>query len=359
VEKILDALDVVNPRKDLERIRRINSLGKDTMPTWMQEEKKYLTWKNDPSSWILWICGDPGKGKTIAALSMVQEMSKLQESRGDGDDSVVFAYFFCDEGMRDKSKALNVLKCLAWQLVKAKRHLVRYFFEEDNKVKGGARPKKPEASTDIEFHSLPELWKCFRAALSDPSLGSVYLIINGLDQIDSASRIEFLSLITSFQPQVPGDDGEDAGPQLKWLFLSVRRDDIKEALEGVPTLDLDDGSHSTKQDDDLRAYVGRSISRLAVEKGYSRSLEYFVKSFISLRAKGKSNYNWVDLVCLELSNTKLTQNAVRPLLECLPSDLYPMYDEISRRVSFTGLQIWGIYEPRRYSITNSGTRFRC
>lgn len=340
-EKILEALEVGNPKRDLDKTRRISGIAKGATvtPSWMQGDKKYLTWRDELSSQTLLICGSPGKGKTLAALSMIEELSQLRDSDGDRDDSIVLAYFFCDEQDTEKSNALNVLKSLAWQLLKSKRHLFRHFFKEDK-----AGTQKVDST---EFDSLLELWKCLKAALSERSLGKVYFLVCGLDQVDSASRKELMNLITSLRPRIQEDDNENSGPYLKWLFLSVHREDILEALQHEMILNLDDGSNSTAQDDALHKYVSEKINELAKEKGYSRSVEYFIRSFISFRAKGKSNYDWVDLVCQELRSDEKQHIAVRPRLETLPSDLYPMYDQVSSRVSAPDLCLWPICEGQR------------
>ncbi|KAL3478442.1 ankyrin repeat-containing domain protein [Aspergillus californicus] len=327
VNKILDSLEVINPRRDLETIRRVSGLVKGVTPSsWIQHNERYTRWRDAGSSQSLWICGGAGKGKAMAAIAIVEELTQRSEHASDA--AVVLGQFFCDEHDKDKSKALNVLKSLAGQLLKVRKDLSWHFFGEDNATKSGGQ----KSDADYEFNSLPDLWKCLKVALSDPSLGTVYFVVNSLDQIELESRRQLLSAITSFQPPLPDDDDAPSGPFVKWLFLSVPRDDIQDSLKTVSVLNLDDGSNSTKQDDDLRLYVSQKISQIAQERNYSRALEYFVKSFISLRARGKSNYDWVNLVCLELENDDLPQGAVRRRLEELPTDLYPMYDYVSHRV---------------------------
>lgn len=332
-DKVLETLEVNNPKKDLDTVRRINGIskGKGTTPSsWIQKDEKYLVWKQGSSSQNFWVCGGPGKGKTMAAIAIVDELSKLAEQ---DTGSAVLGHFFCDERDKDKSKAINVLKSLSWQLLRAKKHLVRHFFGEDNTSRISQKGENPSASTDVEdeFDSLPALWKCLKAALNDPSAGTVYFVVNNLDQIQSDSRKQLLDFISSFEPVVPDDESDANGPFVKWLFLSVHRDDIQESLQKAKILNLDDGSNSVRQDDDLRAYVRQKVS--AISSSYSRALEYFIKSYICMKARGKSNYDWVNLVCLELDNGELQETAVRQRLESLPIDLYPMYDQVSHRVS--------------------------
>ncbi|KAF5005225.1 hypothetical protein F66182_15966, partial [Fusarium sp. NRRL 66182] len=173
-DKVLETLEVNNPKKDLDTVRRINGIskGKGTTPSsWIQKDEKYLVWKQGSSSQNFWVCGGPGKGKTMAAIAIVDELSKLAEQ---DTGSAVLGHFFCDERDKDKSKAINVLKSLSWQLLRAKKHLVRHFFGEDNTSRTSQKGENPSASTDVEdeFDSLPALWKCLKAALNDPSAGT-------------------------------------------------------------------------------------------------------------------------------------------------------------------------------------------
>lgn len=326
VEKVLDALEVGNPRKDLEAIRRSRGIEKGMASSWIQQSQQYLSWRDEDSSHNVWVCGGAGKGKTMAAMAMVED---LGHRAGPESDSAVMGHFFCDEHDKNKSNALDVLKSLAWQLLRVRKDLARHFFGEENVSKGSAQ----RGDAEYEFESLSRLWKCLQAALSDPSVNTAFFVINSLDQIEAESRQQLLSKVASFRPAILDDENDSSGPFVKWLFLSSHRDDIWESLHEATILNLDDGSHSAKQDDDLRAYVNRKVNQIVSAQKYSRPLTYFIKSYICLRARGKSNYDWVNLVCLELESGELPHSAVRRRLEELPTDLFPMYDQVASRVS--------------------------
>ncbi|KAL3426988.1 hypothetical protein PVAG01_00497 [Phlyctema vagabunda] len=330
-ERILESLEVLNLKKDLNAIKSVQG----TSPSWILEDTKYRAWKEANEHHNFWISGSPGMGKTKAAVSMVDDLDQLTNADRNRDDSPVFAYFFCDEQDRNKSKAINVLKTLVWQLLRAKRFLIRHFFTEENRSKPGQKA----GSQSFDFNSLPFLWNCLQSALVDPSLGTVYFLVSGLDQIDSESRKEFLGLFASWKPPVLYDE-DGSAPVVKWLFLSVSRQDIQIALRESVKINLDDGSNSTKQNDALRKLVAERINEVSSRKGYSRSLEYYTKSYICFRAEGKSNLDWVNLVCLELEYDQSNYSTIRQHLESLPSDLGPMYDQLSRRVlSLPGLDV--------------------
>jgi hypothetical protein len=334
----MDGLEVINAKRDLDAIRSVQG----TSPSWIQDHPEYISWKESQTHQNLWISGNPGMGKTKIAISTVDDLNSLASLDRTRDDSPAFAYFFCDEQDRDKSKAVNVLKTLVWQLLKVKRFLARHFFTDENRSKNATQKGGTQSNNAFEFHSLAELWKCLKSALVDPSLGTVYFLVSSLDQIDSESRKEFLNLITSWQPpDLQDEDG--SAPVIKWLFLGVPRLDIQDALHNAVRINLDDGSNSANQNDALRKLVAEEVGKISKKKGYSRSLEYFAKSYISFRAEGKSNLDWVNLVCLELEYDNIDYCTIRQHLESLPSDLGPMYDQLSRRVSDKDVLAFGAF----------------
>ncbi|KAE8355420.1 ankyrin repeat-containing domain protein [Aspergillus coremiiformis] len=320
VEKVLDALDVHNPKMDLQRIRKQIGLKKGMASSWIRESPQYESWKRADSSCNFWVWGSAGEGNTVAAIAIVEDLSKLPS------ESAVRGHFFCNRWNRDRSNLLSMVKSLAWQLLRTHKHLVRYFSAEDNKSKSG------KEEMEYEFDSLPKLWKCFQAALSDASVGTAFWVINGFDQIDSKLRKELLRRITSFQPGTSDYDNSSNGPFVKWLFVSSYRDDIQDFLKEATVLSLEDASQSSKQDDDLRAYVNMKINQLARVKGYSRSLKYFIKSYVSRQAQGGSNYDWVNLVCQELECEELSPLALGSRLQQLPTGIFQLYSQAVCRI---------------------------
>lgn len=256
VKSILESLEGVNPKKDLEAIRR-NQGGQ----SWIPKDPDYQTWKTHPTHRNIWVSGGPGRGKAKAAISIIDDLDRSVNGVPYRDDSPALAYFFCDERDVDKSKAFNILKNLVWQLLSTKRFLARYFSAEDDSQK-----------STFEFASLAELWKSLTKACIDRELGTVYFVIAGLDQIDSSSRTEFLDLLTSWNPPVLEDEDESP-PVIKWVFLSVAKPDIELALRDAIRINLDNGSNLEEQQKELHSLIAYKIRSISLKNGYSRSLE--------------------------------------------------------------------------------------
>lgn len=75
-----------------------------------------------------------------------------------------------------------------------------------------------KATGTSEFQSLEDLWQRFTRALADPSLGTTYLLVSGLDQLDIKSRKAFLGLFKGWEPPDLYDE-DGSAPVVKWFFF--------------------------------------------------------------------------------------------------------------------------------------------
>ena len=78
---------------------------------WVLDNSSFKQWHNDPQSQLLWIKGDPGKGKTMLLCGIIDELQKTTASTA----SVV--YFFCQATDARINSATAVLRGLLYLLV--------------------------------------------------------------------------------------------------------------------------------------------------------------------------------------------------------------------------------------------------
>ena len=345
LKSLLDALYVTNPKSSLEK----NERGSDNFrPLQLRNQQKYREWGGDQASRVLLICGGLEKGKTRAAISIINEISELQGRYDERNNPIGLAFFFCNERTKKMCDISNVLKCLAYQLIVLENHLARHFFEEIDKLRDSSR-KKGNILADVGDMSLLSLWRCLESILNDQSLDEVYLIIDRLDHLDPQSQASLLEFAnSSCSNKSAGSDV--VGPLLKWLFLSGRTDGIDKPLQTVRILKVDAESHSLHENDDFRRHVNEQVSRLAKAEEYSRSLEYSIRMFIISRHINTPNYDWVALVLSDLKSRRLQHNAVKPYLENLPHQLSSLCAHISNRVSIFSPRAW---QPNYY-LNHSG-----
>ncbi|KAI0874371.1 ankyrin [Hypoxylon argillaceum] len=313
--RLSDTLNMV----DFRGIRRkVESASGDS--SWLLEEPNYRRWfaQADDTSRFLWVSGVEGRGKGKAAILAVEELEKLEKDKAVGSRDVLVAYFFCDSSA-DSCKPENMLKCLLWQLILKRRNLGQY-------VKGLATQDKSRSiNTGQDSVSLSRLWKALRQMLCDPSVGTVYFVLNNMHSFseNDKSATEFFQLLADEVLAASANDEDDELRNSRWMFLSRSQDRIKRAIlgnrhSGVLCIDLEDGSREAVLLRSVQSYIRDRVKQLATYKTYSLALQFFVTSILSKRARSAL---WVEVVCRLLEGIPSNHVQVRKTVEALPQSL--------------------------------------
>ncbi len=122
--KYLHALYVINPLDDMVRIQDTKDNYLEGTCSWILTDPTYKEWLRNDQSRILWIHGDPGKGKTMLAISQIIELTDRIERSTVA--SATLPYFFCDNKDDRRNNAVVVLRGLLYQLLCQRPSLFRY-----------------------------------------------------------------------------------------------------------------------------------------------------------------------------------------------------------------------------------------
>ncbi|KAF4422212.1 vegetatible incompatibility HET-E-1 [Fusarium acutatum] len=175
--KCLRDLRETDPRDDKSRIEEIKGgLLKDAY-RWILENDKFQEWYNASQSQLLWIKGDPGKGKTMLLCGLINELEKKHSS--------ILSYFFCQATEAQLSNATAVLRGLIYLLVVQRPSLVSYI---EDKYDHASKQRFEDGN------AWPALSKIFMAMLKDSRLDGVLLIVDALDEC-STDQEKLLDLI--------------------------------------------------------------------------------------------------------------------------------------------------------------------
>jgi hypothetical protein len=80
MDRCLCDLRITDPRVDKGRIEASkDSILKDCY-SWILDDPAFQQWKDDNDTRLLWIKGDPGKGKTMMMIGLVKELSEYADS---------------------------------------------------------------------------------------------------------------------------------------------------------------------------------------------------------------------------------------------------------------------------------------
>ncbi|KAH0562229.1 hypothetical protein GP486_003077 [Trichoglossum hirsutum] len=305
----LTDLRLTDPRFDKDRIEASkDKLLRDSY-TWILDDSAFLDWRDNKDTRLLWIRGDPGKGKTMMMIGLVDELSRrLRATPGSG----VLSYFFCQSTDPRLNNAVSVLRGLIYTLVNEERILTKHL-----------RKRYDSAGRQLfeDTNAFYTLSAIFLDMLNDPSLGSVFLMIDAIDECDSGLP-QLLKLIA------PHDSRTSS--KVKWLVASRNRLDIEEELRpDTLRLKISLELNASQVSRAVSAFIDFKVSELAGRKKYDSKLRDEVRNYLCEKAEG--TFLWVALVCKKLQRV-LRNPKVPAILREFPSGLEPLYERMVEQV---------------------------
>ncbi|KAH8745713.1 NACHT domain-containing protein [Hyaloscypha sp. PMI_1271] len=163
----LQDLRLTDPCDDKKRIEDTEGGLLEDSYRWIFGTSEFKQWRSDQLSPLLWIKGDPGKGKTMLLCGIINELSKSTV------DTALLSYFFCQATDSRINNATAVLRGLIYMLVHQQPSLVSHIQKKYDNA-GKALFEDANAWT-----ALSEI---FTNILQDSSLDSIYLIVDALDE---------------------------------------------------------------------------------------------------------------------------------------------------------------------------------
>ncbi|EWC48071.1 hypothetical protein DRE_02650 [Drechslerella stenobrocha 248] len=316
-EDPLRDLRTTDPRDDKMRIEQTKGGLLENLDCWVLNHVDFQRWRGDKESRLLWIKGDPGKGKTMLLCGIVNDMSP--KSRLEGKKAApLLSYFFCQATDERINNAAAVLRGLIFLLASQQPSLVSHV---QKKYDGGV--KNPFALEDP--NSWYALSTVFRNILKDPSLDSAYLIIDALDEC-STGLPELLNLIV---------EESSAVARIKWIVSSRNELNIEADLEeatrkAIISLELNEQSVSEA----VTTYIQAKVDKLAKRGKYDKATRDAVHRHLSLNAN--ETFLWVALVCEGLARIKGLVNISGPRLQkelaAFPAGLNTLYGLIIKQI---------------------------
>ncbi|KAM6506996.1 hypothetical protein FALCPG4_018389 [Fusarium falciforme] len=306
-DKCMQDLHVTDPRKDKKRIQDTKGgLLRDSY-RWILDHADFQRFRDDPQSRLLWIKGDPGKGKTMLLCGIIDELEK-------GPNSLL-SYFFCQATEAQLSNAASVLRGLIYLLILQHPSLISHV-----RSKHDVAGEKLFQGINV-WVSLVEI---FTGMLKDPTLKNAVLIVDALDEC-TTDRPQLLDFIIQ--------SSSTSSSRVKWVVSSRNWQDIEEKLDNTKQkvrlhLELNKNSISKAVD----TYIGYKVNRLAGLKNYDKETRDAVKNHLTSNADG--TFLWVALVCQELADTKVVRKRhTLSKLNLFPSGLDPLYKRMMEQIS--------------------------
>ncbi|KAK1241895.1 hypothetical protein MKX07_007718 [Trichoderma sp. CBMAI-0711] len=309
-KKCLRDLYRTDPRMDKARIETTKGgLIQDSWQ-WILKHSDYQSWLHDDEKRLLWVKGDPGKGKTMLLCGLVDEITKRVARPDDAT-----AYFFCQATMPSLNNHLAILRGLIWLLAEQQPSLISHVREKYDPI-GKDLFEGPNA-----WYSLTSI---FRNILRDESLTRTYVIIDGLDEC-ATGLTELLGLVREVLPF----------QNVKWILSSRNWPEIQASLGDTP--DAEGVNLSLEVNATVvAAAVGAYILEKASEIPLLKEDEELKTEVVNLvREKANGTFLWVAIVFQQLQCLAMDyddRSSVLEHLHGLPEELTKLYDRMLEQI---------------------------
>ncbi|EUC39573.1 hypothetical protein COCMIDRAFT_61008, partial [Bipolaris oryzae ATCC 44560] len=317
-------LRVTDPREERTRIEGDKDKLLRDCYAWILDDSNFQQWRRQGGPRLLWIRGDPGKGKTMMTMGLIAELSQSYKTRSPsrtvskvlyklklGSGPCLVAYFFCQNTHPDLNNAVSVLRGLIYMLVDQQMQLMRHV------------QKRYEAAGKQLFegaNAMYALREILSDILNDPTLPTTYLLVDALDECDSGLPT-LLQIIT--------DSNLARRSKVKWLVTSRNVQGIERYLQpdsaGIKVSLEVCASHVSKA---VTAFVNFKVQHLATTNKYDAGLQAEVQRVLRDRAEG--TFLWISLVCKELE--VVPHHDTREVLQAMPPGLDPLYNRMMKQI---------------------------
>ncbi|KAK0710685.1 beta transducin-like protein HET-E4s [Lasiosphaeris hirsuta] len=303
--RCLADLRVTDPHHDKKRIETAKGgLLKDSY-RWVLSNVQFRQWQEGDNQ-LLWIIGDPGKGKTMLLCGIIDELMMSAPSS-------LLSFFFCQATDSRINNATAVLRSLIYLLVSQQPALISHVRQQYD-LAGRSAFEGTNAWVILR--------EIFTAILQDPVLRTTYLIIDALDEC-----VADLKLLLNLVAQM-----SCVSSRIKWIVSSRNWPEIEEQLVMAAqnsrlSLELNAESVATA----VNTYISHKILHLSHLKQYDRKTETVVREYLSSNANG--TFLWVALACQALADPKVRKRHTLGKLRTFPPGLDSLYAQMIEQIS--------------------------
>jgi hypothetical protein len=299
---------VTDPRDVKTNIHQTRGAALKESYEWILRHPQFLCWRHSNDSQVLWVKGDPGKGKTMLLCGIIDELcptTKLADPRAKS----LLSFFFCQATVPKLSNAYAVLRGLIYILVDTQPSLLSHV---QKRFKATGEPGFREAG------AWTVLCNMFLDILRESSLETIYVVVDALDECvqDQDKLLQFILKETKDFPRV------------KWIISSrnhVQQREILVESQLILCLELQDNAEYVSRA--IEAYICDRMSTL--ESLQDNPDREYVRQALEKKAEG--TFLWVALVVQELQDVDSWD--VRQVVDDVPKGLDDLYARMINHIN--------------------------
>ncbi|KAL7912232.1 hypothetical protein GGI35DRAFT_444757 [Trichoderma velutinum] len=301
-DSFLNKISKTDPIYDKKRILELKGPLSHESFNWILDHEAFKKWRHTKEGSVLWIKGDPGKGKTMLLCGIIEDLEKVPGINSN------LGYFFCQATDSRINSASSVIAGLIFSLVKQNPTLFSPICKQhENKLSQLDGPNAWAVLGDI-----------FEAVTQVEGIPDLICVVDALDECEHDCKL-LLSLILKTSHHV------------KWLLSSRNVKDIERGLrliEPARRLRLELKENAENVSKSVNAYINNSIQGI---EALENDRELQNKTITTLKEKANGTFLWVALVIEQLRDTD--RRNVEEVLEEIPEGLENLYDLIVQRAN--------------------------
>ncbi|KAJ4855087.1 NACHT domain-containing protein [Trichoderma breve] len=302
-------LYITNPRNDKERLLDTKGGLLPDSYTWAVKSAMFRQWHTEKETNLLWIKGNPGKGKTMMICGLIEELEHMEPHQD------LLSYFFCQGTDPNFNNATAVLRGIIYSLATQKPSLIEHVQQAYKNV--GSRSLFDGINAWITLSGV------FVKMLQDPALENACLIVDALDECES-DRKKLLDLIVG---------STLATPQVKWILSSRNYPDIEAKIRSCRTIAVIDlESSATLVSESVDAYIRCRTRQLSLIEDNEVLQEQLQRAILQ---KSSGTFLWAALVFQEIEERRTYDDDAEllQLLDAMPSGLSGLYERMMNQIN--------------------------
>ncbi|KOS44516.1 hypothetical protein ACN38_g4574 [Penicillium nordicum] len=305
-QNCLRDLQTTNPRDDKTRIEKAKGgLLKDSY-LWVLQNNDFQKWRLDEEVHLLWVQGDPGKGKTMLLCGIIDELKISIDNT-----AINVSFFFCQATDERINNAIAVLRGLIFMLACEQPSVIHHI-------------RRRYDQTGKQLFEDANAWQALSGILSDiledSTLKDTYFIIDALDEC-TGDLFLLLDLIA--------EASSSGNQRVKWIVSSRNWPIIEEYFEvATQKARLSLELNATSISEAVAIYIQFKVQQLAEKKRYKPAVRDIVASHLMLNSQ--DTFLWVALVYEELVKARPWNTP--KLLTSFPPGLDSLYRRMLQQI---------------------------
>ncbi|KAM0317019.1 hypothetical protein ACHAPQ_011153 [Fusarium lateritium] len=303
----LNILFSTDPRQDRASLQLTKGHIVEGTCTWITQTPIYRSWlSSSGSSRGLIIQGGPGKGKSMLAIYLTEQLERLAECIS----TEAVLYFFCNQGNINANSAMAVLRGYIWQLCRLRPQLMCYGLDKAASM--------DDERMALATGSVEKLWQIFSAMIKDPGAGTITCVLDGLDECGESSANVLMNKFSELLSST------NTGHQ-NVRVLMTRRSTQSHADDPdvFSILCLDSKFHKFNVKD-VHRYNESNVREIPQEHEWPQDLQNQVRDILTKKANG--SFLWASLA---ISDVRANPgDLVTAHLDSISDDITSIYDKI-------------------------------